>query len=105
MLADQFGIRASGKLMQYKPMKVKAEDCTHGFPKLARSGDTLSKPRYIMFTSHIPYFLHLPSYDSWDASFDTCLISSHKHLLLSMLFLLQISYTYSSHKMKVNSSA
>lgn len=105
MLADQFEICASGKMMQYKSTKVMTEDHTPGFPKLARSGDTLSENRYMMFTSHIPYFLPLSSYHSWDASFDTCLISSHKHLLLSLLFLLQISCTYSFHKMKVDSLA
>ena len=102
MLADQFEILASGKLMQYKSIKVTTEDHTHGFPKLTRSSDTLSENRYTIFTSYIPYFLHLSSYH---ANFEGCLISSHKYPLLSMHFLLKTSCTYASHKMRVNSLA
>lgn len=61
MLADQFEIQALGKLMRYKSVKVIVEDHTHGFPKPARTGDTLSENRFMMFTAHFPHFLPLSS--------------------------------------------
>lgn len=60
-MADQFEIHALGKLMQYKSVKVIAEDHTHSFPKSARMDDTFSENRSMMFTSHFLYFLSLSS--------------------------------------------
>lgn len=49
------------KLIQYKSVKIIAEDHTHSFLKSARMGNTFSENRSMMFTSHFPYFLSLSS--------------------------------------------